>query len=92
MKNTKMYLTEAEAKAANLPSNEEQIARYNAALKPPMFAVQVTLHPLHPAGETQIVRWHGPAEDSAHARYFGQREALRQFPHHDVHMTSVQEA
>ena len=32
MKNTKMYLTDAEAKAAGLPSVAEQIARYNAAL------------------------------------------------------------
>jgi len=32
MKNTKSFLTAAEAKALNLPSNEEQIARHNAIM------------------------------------------------------------
>ncbi len=31
MKNTKMYLTDAEAKAAGLPSVQEQIDRHNLA-------------------------------------------------------------
>ncbi len=33
MENNKMYLTETEAKAKNLPSAQEQIDRYNAALE-----------------------------------------------------------
>jgi predicted metalloprotease with PDZ domain len=33
MKNTKMYLTETEAKAAGLPSNQQQIDRYNAQVR-----------------------------------------------------------
>lgn len=35
MKNRKMYLTEAEAKAMNLPSTEQQIALHNAAIRQP---------------------------------------------------------
>ena len=33
MKNTKSFLTAAEAKALNLPSNEEQIANHNRLME-----------------------------------------------------------
>lgn len=33
MKNTKMYLTEAEAKEARLPSTQQQIDRYNGQVR-----------------------------------------------------------
>lgn len=88
MENNKMYLTTTEAKAKNLPSAQEQIDRYNAALPTPhLNSVQLANRnkrgnwvdspcwyvSVQDAGRTQVVL--GPFPTEASCREWAYRDA-----------------